>query len=184
MVEVESIINSRLLTVETLSDMNSQIPLSPSNLLTMKANIVMPPPGIFMKPSLYSKRRWRHVQHIAEEFWHRWRKEILQSLQSRQKWNHKRRNFEVGDIVILKEQDCQRNQCPLGRLTGVDTDKNGDVCSVLLVLAFLLSGILCYVISFNLAYCFFVVQYVGFVIYFVSVRLCFLQCQHFSVSIV
>ena len=49
MAEVESIINSRPLTVETLSDINSQIPLSPSNLLTMKTN-VMPPPGVFKKP--------------------------------------------------------------------------------------------------------------------------------------
>ena len=38
------------------------------------------------------------------------RKEFLQSLQTRQKCNDKRRNFEVGDIVILEEQDYQRNQ--------------------------------------------------------------------------
>ena len=135
MAEVESIINSRPLTVETLSDINSQIPLSPSNLLTMKTNVVMPPPGVFTKPDLYSRRRWRRVQHIAEEFWHRWRKEFLQSLQTRQKWNDKRRNFEVGDIVILKEQDCRRNQWPLARIIGVDADRNGDVCSVTLCVA-------------------------------------------------
>ena len=135
MAEVESIINSRPLTVETLSDINSQIPLSPSNLLTMKTNVVMPPPGVFTKPDLYSRRRWRRVQHIAEEFWHRWRKEFLQSLQTRQKWNDKRRNFEVGDIVILKEQDCRRNQWPLARIIGVDADRNGDVRSVTLCVA-------------------------------------------------
>ena len=110
MAEVEPIINSRPLTVDTLSDINSQTPLSPSNLFTMKMNVAMPPPGVSTKPDLYSRRRWRRVQHIAEEFWHRWRKEFLKSLQSRQKPNDKRRNFEIGDIVTLKEQDCQRNQ--------------------------------------------------------------------------
>ena len=135
MTEVESITNSRPLTVETVSDINSKIPLSPSNLLTMKTNVVMLPPGIFKKPDLYSRRRWRRVQHIADEFWHRWRKEFLQSLQTRQKWNDKRRNFEVGDIVILKEQDCQRNQWPLAKIIGVDTDRNGDVRSVTLRVA-------------------------------------------------
>ena len=51
--EVKSIINSRPLTVETLSDINSQIPLSPSNLLLMKTNFVMPPPGLFTIPEKY-----------------------------------------------------------------------------------------------------------------------------------
>ena len=47
----------------------------------------------------------------------------------------KRRNFEVGDTVIFKEQDCQRNQWPLARIIRVDTDRNGDVRSVTLCVA-------------------------------------------------
>ena len=38
--ETEAIINSRPLTVESLSDINSEIPLSPSNLLTMKVMLL------------------------------------------------------------------------------------------------------------------------------------------------
>ena len=45
--ETEGIINSRPLTVETLSDSKNRIPLSPSNLLTQKTNVVLPPPGNF-----------------------------------------------------------------------------------------------------------------------------------------
>ena len=86
MAEVELIINSRPLTAETISDSKSEIPLSPSNLLTMKTSVVMPPPGEFSKPDAYSKKRWRRVQYIAGEFWSRWRKEFLQSLQVRQIW--------------------------------------------------------------------------------------------------
>ena len=58
MAEVELIINSRPLTVETISDSKSEIPLSTSNLLTMKTSVVMPPPGEFSKPDVYSKRKW------------------------------------------------------------------------------------------------------------------------------
>ena len=126
--EVKSIINSR-------PNSNSQIPLSPRNLLKRKANVVMPPPSVFTKPDLHSRRRWRCVQYIAEEFWHRWRKEFLQSLQTRQKWNDKRRNFDIGDIVILKEQESQCNQWPLARINGVDTSRNCDVCSATLCAA-------------------------------------------------
>ena len=57
--EIEGVINSRLLTVETLSEVNSQIPLSHSNLLTQETNFVLPPPGNFNRPDLYSQHRWR-----------------------------------------------------------------------------------------------------------------------------
>ena len=59
----------------------------------------------------------------------------MQSLETRQKWNDKRRNFKVGDIVILKKRDCQRNQLPLARIICVDADRNVDVRSFTLRVA-------------------------------------------------
>ena len=56
--ETEAIINSRPLTVETLSDINNEMPLSPSHLLTMKTDVILPPPGTFSRPDIYSRRRW------------------------------------------------------------------------------------------------------------------------------
>ena len=122
MTEVELIVNSRPLTVETLNDRNSLAPISPSNLLTLKSSLVMPPPGEFSPPDFYSKKRWLRVQLIAEEFWNRWRKEFLQSLQPRQKWKKKTPNFTVGDIVLLKDE-CQRNQWPMARIVIIKTDE-------------------------------------------------------------
>ena len=54
--ETEAIINSRPQTVESLSDINSEIPLSPSNLLTMKSDVIIPPPRVFNRSDLYSRR--------------------------------------------------------------------------------------------------------------------------------
>ena len=56
MAEVELIVNSRTLTVETLNDANSPTPISLSNLLTLKSSRVIPPPGEFSPPDLYSKK--------------------------------------------------------------------------------------------------------------------------------
>ena len=67
--EAEAVINSRPLTTETLNDGQGFKPLSPSNLLTTKSKVVMLPPGVFQKPDLYCKQRWRRVQHITNEFW-------------------------------------------------------------------------------------------------------------------
>ena len=66
--EVESIVNLRPLTVETLSDVGIEAPLSLVNLITMKSNVVLSALGDIKKPDLYSSRRWRRIQHIAEEF--------------------------------------------------------------------------------------------------------------------
>ena len=50
----------------------------------------MPPPGDFSRPDLCCRKRWHGVQHIANEFWSRWTKDYLQSLQSRTKWQDER----------------------------------------------------------------------------------------------
>ena len=75
----------------------------------MKSKVILPPPGKFSKDDLYCKKRWHRVQHIANEFWIRWRKEFLTSLQQRQQWTEMRRNFEINDVVLLKT-DANRNQ--------------------------------------------------------------------------
>ena len=87
--------------METLSDVTSYKPLSPSDLLTMKPKVVLPPAEKFQKEDLYTRKYWRRVQHLAFEFWCRWRKEVLLSLQERQKWHLQKQNFMVANIVHL-----------------------------------------------------------------------------------
>ena len=130
MVETERILNSGPLTVETISDPTSELPLSPANILTMKSKVVMPPPGKFSKPDLYCRKRWRHIQHVINEFWSRCRKEFLQSLQERKKWQDKKQNFQNGDIVLLRDSDLIRNKWPMVKIVGKFKDDNGDVRSV------------------------------------------------------
>ena len=100
--ETEYTINNRPLTVETLDDPPSAPPLSPSMLLTGKTRLVLPPHGKFRRGDLYCRKRWRCTQHLAQEFWSRWCKDFLQQLQTRNKWIRPRRNFQVGDAVLLK----------------------------------------------------------------------------------
>ena len=69
-----TIVNSRPLTVENLNGLE---PLTPNQLLTMKSTPALPPPGKFIREDMYARKRWRHVQYLAEQFWSRWRKEYL-----------------------------------------------------------------------------------------------------------
>ena len=54
--DCEAIINSRPLTVTNLNDPGSLEPLTPSHLLTLKSKVVLPPPGMFQSPDLYSRK--------------------------------------------------------------------------------------------------------------------------------
>jgi len=85
MCEAKVIVNSRLLTVDTMTDPSSLNPLTPNHLLTMKTKVVLPPPGTFQSPDKYCRKRWTRVQHLVNEFWACWKKEYLLSLQQRQK---------------------------------------------------------------------------------------------------
>ena len=102
MCEAESIVNSRPLTVDNLSSPDCPEPLMPNHLLTMKSKIVLPPPGVFQTADMYLRKHWKRVQHLSNEFWTRWRKEFLHTLQERQKWFRPRRNFNVDDVVVIK----------------------------------------------------------------------------------
>ena len=84
--ETEAVISSRPLTVKTINEGQGFKPLSSNNLLTTKSKVMMPPPGVFQRPGLYCRQRWRRVQHTTNEFWFRWRKEFVRTLQERQTW--------------------------------------------------------------------------------------------------
>ena len=126
--EVESIVNSRPLT-KVSSDSRDLEPLTPNHLLLLRREPTLPP-GTFLKDDLYSRKRWRQIQYLTNIFWKRWVREYLPGLQKRQRWNHQRRNFAVGHIVLVVDQSTPRNSWPIGRIVRVYPDKKGFVRSV------------------------------------------------------
>ena len=102
LIEVQAIVNSLPMTTKTTNSVQSHVPLSPSNSLTIKSKVVMPPPGGFGPADAHCRKRWRRTQHIVNEFRARWRKEFFKTLQERKLCRRKRRNFQKGDVVLLK----------------------------------------------------------------------------------
>ena len=102
--EAAAIVNARPISTIS-SDPNDPEPLSPSMLLTMKTCPAVSPPGQFSPPDLYTRRRWRQAQYLADQFRVRWRKEYLQSLQRRNKWTEPTSNLSVDEVVLLKDRD-------------------------------------------------------------------------------
>ena len=98
MVEVTAIVNAQPISAIP-RDRDEPQQLSPSMLLTMKTRPLGPPPGNFVPPDVYARRRWRRVQYLAGQFWLGWRREHLQGMQARSKWEKPKRNRRTGDVV-------------------------------------------------------------------------------------
>ena len=129
MAEVVAIVNARPIAALP-SDVDDPQPLSPAMLLTMKTHPARPPPGQFMRTDIYAHHRWRRVQFLAEQFWTRWRRKYLQSLQLRQKWTETRRDLCVGDIVLVRDKSQHCNDWPLGRVSEALRSDDGRVRKV------------------------------------------------------
>ena len=101
-----AIMNSRPL-VPISSNCDSPCVLSPNALLT--TNCVDDFSNLNTR-DVYTLQ-WKFV--LAGKFWSRWRREYLQTLQSRRKWQQTQENIQESDLVILKDGDQHRNIWPV-----------------------------------------------------------------------
>lgn len=127
MAEVCAIINARPL-VPVSSDPSSPTLLTPAMLVTQKPGLLAPV-DVSKEKDLF-KCQWRQVQVLANEFWVRWRKEYLHTLQPRRKWRTEVRDLQVGDVVLLKDGQSPRNEWPMGLVTATFPSSDGKVRKV------------------------------------------------------
>ena len=128
--ETMAVINSRPLSVENLYDPHSPRPLTPNHLLTMKSEVVVPPPGQFSDTDLYTRKRWKKVQFLANQFWKEWKRQYLVTLQNRSKWTQIKPNIQVDSVVVISDENCPRNMWKLGRVVEVFKGDDGLVRKV------------------------------------------------------
>ena len=129
LIEVEAILNSRPLTPVNM-DPEDNVPLTPNHLLLL-GEMPNSAPGIFTKDDQYSKKRWRQIQYLADQFWFRWGREYLQLLQVRPKWQTSEDNYNIDDIVLVHDENAPRGKWPLGKVVDIFPDRNNRVRQVL-----------------------------------------------------
>lgn len=110
---VEEIVNGRPITPVS-DDPKDLEALTPLHLLRMDAST--PTYGDNISLAETYRRRWKHAQFLADQFWKRWVKEYLPTLRWRQKVIQSRQNLKVGDVVIIAGQPLPRSQWLLGRV--------------------------------------------------------------------
>lgn len=80
------------------------------------APLPVPPPESFLEDDLYSRKRCKAAQHMAEEFWKGWRAKYFQNISIRQKWMKEICNIKVGDVAMTDDQ-APRNDWKVGIVT-------------------------------------------------------------------
>ena len=128
LLEAESILNSRPLTPIT-TDADGLEPLTPNHLLKLcpTGNF---PPSLPSDEHCCTKRRWKNVQYLADQFWKRWSREYLKTIIARQKWFKKKTNFQKDDVVLLVDDSIPRSQWCLGKVVKLFPDEQGLVHQV------------------------------------------------------
>lgn len=126
LVQIEGLLNSRPITPIS-SDPNDLSFLTPSHFLTGDVTNSLAEPNLeHLKIGTLS--RWQYVQVLREHFWRRWRKEYLNELQARSKWNQVgNSNIAPGLLVIIKEDNVSPGLWLLGRVVQVFPGGDGIV---------------------------------------------------------
>ena len=123
--EVEAMLNSRPLVYGGSSDSPTDLSvITPNHFLHGRASSNVSP-GEFNQRDMSLRRRWRHSQFLANQFWRRWSNEYIPQLIKRSKWNVAHRNLHRGDLVLIVEKDVPRSHWRLGRVIAPIASEDG-----------------------------------------------------------
>lgn len=121
--QVEAILNSRPLCPLS-SCPNDLLSLSPGHFIIGRPLTALPSPNLGdVKESRL--HRYERLERIRQHFWQRWQKEYLSELQQRTKWRTNKANLNVGDMVLLAEDNAPPLSWRLGRVLRLITGSEG-----------------------------------------------------------
>ena len=124
---MEACLNSRPLVYTDSPDEDSIEILTPGHFLIGQSMCSLPDPA-FSYHSVSLLKHWGLCQNLVWHFWKRWSEKYLTSLNRYNQWRRQSKNLEVGDIVMLKEDNIVPTQWPIARITEVHPGKDGLVC--------------------------------------------------------
>lgn len=120
--QIESILNSRPLCA--VSDLPDDLNyLSPGHFIIGSTLLDIPEPN-FANISDNKLTNWQKLTNIKQQFWKDFYKSYLSELQTRQKWFKESRNLEVGDLVLIKDENTPPAIWPVGRVINVNVSND------------------------------------------------------------
>lgn len=106
------------------------VPLTPAHFLIGEPLVTLPESGELLDIPDQRLKRWELLQKLFQSFWKRWNEEYLSSLINRPKWNTVQRDFKIGNMVIIKEDNLPPSKWKLGRIVQIFPGSDGHVRTV------------------------------------------------------
>ncbi|XP_072395159.1 uncharacterized protein [Diabrotica undecimpunctata] len=124
--QIESCLNSRPLTPLTENPEDLEV-LTPGHFL-IGCSLKCLPQEDLRQHNPFRISRFHHVTQIIQHFWDKWSKEYLSHLQTRSKWRtSSSRQLQIGDMVIIKEDDLPPLKWQMGRVIDVHPGRDNVV---------------------------------------------------------
>jgi hypothetical protein len=123
--EVMSLLNGRPLT-NVHMDPREPEALTPNHFILGRHEPHIPP-NITDDSHKLTRRRWMQTQIIVDQYWARWMREYVPNLIERQKWFRPTKRLEVGDEVIIIDENNRRGEWPVGVVIKTLPDNQGVV---------------------------------------------------------
>lgn len=122
--QIESCLNSRPLVALT-ENIDSLDCLTPAHFLIGEP--ALKPPLSAEGTDMTFSTRWQLTEKMFKDFWKRWSIDYLQTLQIRSKWHVPKSNLEIGDVVIVREDNIPPAKWILGRVLETHPGPDGRV---------------------------------------------------------
>ncbi|XP_059056086.1 uncharacterized protein LOC131849964 [Achroia grisella] len=112
--QVEACLNSRPMYRLPTSQEDS-LPLTPGHFLIGEPLITVPENN-YMNHNSSMLRRWQLMQKLTQNFWRKWSREYLTTLCNRYKWTKVTPEPQIGQVVLIKEDDLPPSRWLFGRI--------------------------------------------------------------------
>lgn len=120
--QIEAVLNSRPISAAS-NDPEDFETLTPGHFLIGRPLTTFPEPAYVEQRSW--AQRWHMIQSLVQHFWSRWRQEYLHQLQQRTKWTKPQTNLDVGELVLVREDNETPLQWKRGRVVAVHPGHDG-----------------------------------------------------------
>lgn len=120
---IEAVLNSRPLCPLS-SDPSDFQPLTAGHFIIGRPLTALPEPSFDDRP-LSALKRFQLIQALSQRFWTLWTRSYLHTLQTRSKWLSPSSPPQVGELVLVKEDNLPPLQWKLGRITRTIPGKDG-----------------------------------------------------------